>query len=167
MHPLTLARILFVLWMINEVFVILRSTPEERARVQLPRLAPLAFLLLFLPLFLALDYPTWLGWGLVIVQGLGLGLELAGEFQLLQAKSFSIIPDTPSQPQTQGLYRFLENPIYVGIIIQLAAWTFWIPIALIGTYLHFDLLRRMVSGERKHLESIDFRHRGIDSGLWN
>ena len=167
MTPLTVARILFAVWMVNEAFVVIRSTPEERALITLPRFGPLAILVLFIPLFFAIDYQLWVGWGLVILQALGLTLELAGEVQLTQAKSFSIAADTPEQFQTRGLYRFLENPIYVGLLIQLLAWSVWLPLVFIGLLLNYEHLRRMVAGERAHLATNNFVHRGIDSILWN
>jgi protein-S-isoprenylcysteine O-methyltransferase Ste14 len=167
MTPLTVARILFAVWMVNEAFVVIRSTPEERARIELPRFGPLAILILFIPLFFAIDYPLWVGWGLVIAQGLGLAMELSGEYQLTRAKSFSIAADTPDQYQTRGLYRFFENPIYVGILLQLLAWSLWMPLVIIGLALNYDQLRRMVAGERAHLATNNFVHRGIDSILWN
>jgi protein-S-isoprenylcysteine O-methyltransferase Ste14 len=167
MTPLTVARILFALWMINEAFVVIRSTPEERALIKLPRFGPLAILVLFIPLFLAIDYPTWVSWGLVALQALGLGLEVAGEYQLTRAKSFSIAAGTPDQFQTRGLYRFFENPIYVGILIQLLAWSVWMPLVFIGLLLNYEQLRHMVAGERAHLATNNFVHRGIDSILWN
>lgn len=167
MSPLTVARILFAVWMLNEAFVVIRSTPEERAHIKLPRFGPLAVLVLFIPLFFAIDYPVWLGWGLVILQAVGLGLELGGEFQLMRAKSFSVVADTPDQFQTRGLYRFFENPIYVGILVQLFAWSVWMPLVFIGVWLNYELLRQMVAGERAHLATNNFVHRGIDSVLWN
>lgn len=167
MTPITVARILFVVWMVNEAFVVIRSSPEERARIELPRFGPLAILVIFIPLFFAIDYPLWVGWGLVIAQALGLALELGGEYQLTRAKSFSIAADTPDQYQTDGLYRFFENPIYVGILVQLLVWSLWMPLVLVGLALNYEQLRRMVAGERAHLATKNFVHRGIDSILWN
>jgi protein-S-isoprenylcysteine O-methyltransferase Ste14 len=167
MTPLVVARLFFAIWVINEAFVVVRSTPEERARIKLPRGGALTLLLLFIPLFFVIPYPDEIGWLLVIVQGFGLWLELAGEYQLFQAKSFSAVADTPNQFQTGGLYRFFENPIYVGVVIQLMAWSAWMPLALIAAALNIELLRRMVAGERAHLATNNFIHRGIDSILWN
>lgn len=165
--PLVISRILFIIWLINEVFVVIRSTPEERKAIQLPRFGPLALILLFIPLFIAIDYPPVIGWILVIGQGVGLVLELAGEYQLLRAKSFSIVADTPQEFQTTGLYRFFENPIYVGILLQMTVWAIWMPLVLVATALNYEMLRKMVAGERAHLATHDFTHRGKDSFLWN
>lgn len=167
MTPITVARILFAVWMLNEAFVVIRSTPEERALIQLPRGGVLPILLLFIPIVFAIPYPDWIGWLLVIVQVIGLALELGGEYQLSRAKSFSIVADTPDRFQTRGLYRFLENPIYVGIIIQLLVWSLWMPLVLISVVLNVEMMRRMVAGERAHMAKSNFAHRGIDSILWN
>ncbi len=165
--PIVISRVLFIIWLANEVYVVIRSTPEERAAIQLPRFGPLAIILLFIPLFIAIDYPPIIGWLLVIGQVLGLALELTGEFQLLRAKSFSIVADTPQEFQTTGLYRFLENPIYLGILLQMTVWAIWMPLVLVATVLNYEMLRKMVTSERTHLATQDFTHRGKDSFLWS
>ncbi|MCI0712444.1 MAG: hypothetical protein L0154_19975 [Chloroflexi bacterium] len=167
MEPITISRILFIIWLLNEIFVVIRSDPEDRAAVQLSRFEMVAVMLLFVPLFIALDYPDWFGWILAIVQSIGLALEIAGEVQLSRSKSFSMTASTPEMFQTTGLYRFLENPIYVGILLQVVVWAIWMPLILVGAWAHYNLLRKMVTSERTHLAEQDFVHRGVDSFLWN
>jgi protein-S-isoprenylcysteine O-methyltransferase Ste14 len=167
MSYLTVSRILFVALLINEVIVMIRSTPEERKNAPFPRLMPLPILLLFLPLFFALDLPEWLALLVVIVQGAGLLLEIAGEVQLSRAQAFSVAPRAPSQPQADGLYAFLENPIYVGILLQFVAWSVWMPLALIAAAFQYEAFRRGVRAERAELAAVNFTLRKLDSFLWN
>lgn len=167
MEPITISRILFIIWLLNEIFVVLRTSPEDRAAIQLSRFEMTAVILLFVPLFIVLDYPGWFGWILVVAQSVGLVLEIAGEVQLSRSKSFSMSAATPEEFQTTGLYRFLENPIYVGILLQVVAWAIWMPLILVGALAHYNLLRKMVTSERTHLAEQEFVHRGFDSFLWN
>ena len=167
MSALTVSRILFVCFMINEAIVLIRTPPEERKRIILPRAMPLLMLLMFLPLFFALNLPGWLGWLAAVLQALGLGLELAAELQLMRAQSFSVSANLPVQAQTTGLYRNLENPIYVGILLQMTAWSLWMPLTFIVVALQVESFRRMVREERKYLQKLGVMHRGVDRVLWN
>jgi protein-S-isoprenylcysteine O-methyltransferase Ste14 len=167
MSALTVSRILFVCLMINEAIVLARTPPEERKRIIMPRAMPLSVLLLLLPLFFPLELPGWLGWLAASLQAVGLGLELAGELQLMRAQSFSVSANLPAQAQTTGLYRALENPIYVGILLQMVAWSLWMPLTFIAAALQLESFRRMVREERKYLAQLGTTHRGADSILWN
>jgi protein-S-isoprenylcysteine O-methyltransferase Ste14 len=167
MSYITLSRILFICLMVNEVVVMIRSTPEERKNAPFPRFMPLPVLLLFLPLFFALNLPDWLGLVAVAVQAGGLLLEIAGEIQLTRARSFSVAPNAPIQPQSVGLYRWLENPIYVGIMLQFIAWSLWMPLVFIMVALQYEAFRKTVSSERAELASMNFTLRRLDSVLWN
>ncbi|HEX8441439.1 methyltransferase [Archangium sp.] len=167
MSALTVSRILFVCLMINEAVVLARTPPEERKRIILPRAMPLLVVLLFLPLFFALNLPVWLGWLAVSLQALGLGLEIAGELQLMRAQSFSVSANPPAQTQTTGFYRNLENPIYVGILLQMTALSLWMPLTFIAVALQVESFRRMVREERKYLAQLGTTHRGADSFMWN
>jgi protein-S-isoprenylcysteine O-methyltransferase Ste14 len=158
---------LFAVWMINEAVVITRTSPEERKRIILPRAMPLVLVLVFLPLFYALELPVWLGWLATALQAIGLGLELAGEIQLTRAQSFSVSANLPVQVQTTGFYRVLESPIYVGILVQLVAWSLWMPLTFIAVVLQIESFRRMLREERKYLAQLGTTHRGADSFLWN
>ena len=167
MSYLTVARILFVCLMVNEIIVMLRSTPEERKNAPFPRFMPLPVLFLFLPLFIVLDLPAWLGLIAVTVQAIGFALELAGEVQLARAGAFSVAPLVPAEPQSNGLYRFLENPIYVGILLQFIGWSLWMPLTFISVALQYEAFRRGVTAERTELARANFMLRKVDSRLWN
>jgi protein-S-isoprenylcysteine O-methyltransferase Ste14 len=167
MTLLTISRILFVAFWINELFVLSRSTPEERAALNMPRWLPIMLILMFIPLFWAIDLPPWLALLAVTIQAVGLALEIAGEIQLSRAKSFSIAPLAPAQPQSGGLYRFLENPIYFAILLQQLGWSLWNPVTFVSLILQYIVFRGMVSAERAQLASLSFTHRKLDSALWN
>jgi protein-S-isoprenylcysteine O-methyltransferase Ste14 len=167
MSYLTISRILFICLLVNEIIVMIRSTPDERKNAPIPRFMPLPVLTLFIPLFFALDLPAWLGLTAVIVQAAGFLLELAGEVQLTRARSFSVAPLVPAQPQASGLYRFLENPIYLGILLQFIAWSMWMPLTLIAAVFQYEAFRRGVNAERAELARANFTLRKVDSVLWN
>jgi protein-S-isoprenylcysteine O-methyltransferase Ste14 len=167
MSHVIVMRILFGLFLLNEVVVLLRSSAEEKKQIIYPRYMPLPVLLLFAPFVYAIHVPVWIGWVMASVQSVGLLLEVSSEIQLARARSFSIVPRSPSEPQIAGFYRYLENPIYVGIVLQLVAWGALMPLALVGALLSYEGFRRMVKAERAHLATLDFRHRGVDSILWN
>ena len=167
MSFLTLSRILFVCLLINEIIVMIRSTPDERKNAPVPRLMPLTILLLFLPLFVALELPAWLGMIAVTMQAVGLVLEIAGEVQLTRAGAFSVAPHLPPEPQANGLYRFLENPIYLGILLQFIGWGLWMPLTWISAALQYEAFRRGVTAERTELARANFTLRKFDSVLWN
>jgi protein-S-isoprenylcysteine O-methyltransferase Ste14 len=168
MDYLLISRILFVLLLVNEGTVMARSTPAQRAEVIMPRFLPVFFILLLLPFFVGLQLPDWLGLLAVIIQAGGLILEVAAEVQLTRAKSFAITPEAASQPQTTGLYGYLENPIYTAIALQFFAWSLFMPLTFICLFLQIESCRRMVRLEREYLQqTFQFVHRGIDSFLWN
>ncbi|MFL5352250.1 hypothetical protein [Archangium sp.] len=167
MSPLFVSRLLFVCFLLNEAIVLGRTPLEERKRIILPRAMPLPVLLLFIPFFFALELPGVWGWWTVMAQAVGLGTALAAQLQLALAQSFSVSATLPAQPQTTGVYRALENPIYVGILLQMAAWSFWMPVTFLAFALQLESCRRMVREERKYLSQLGVAHRGADSFLWN
>jgi protein-S-isoprenylcysteine O-methyltransferase Ste14 len=168
MSPVLVMRVLFGLLLVNEAVVFLRSSADEKKQIIYPRWMPLPMLLLLAPFAWSLAFlPTALGWCLAALQGLGLALEVRSELQLMRARSFSIVPRSPAQPQVKGSYRFLENPIYVGMLLQLLAWGAIMPLAWVGAALNYEALRKMVRAERAHLKTLGFEHRGVDSFLWS
>ncbi len=167
MSAFTASRILFVFLLLNEALVVARTPPAERRRVILPRGTPLPMVLLLAPFFFALELPGGWGWGAVFVQAVGLGMEFAGEIQLTRARSFSMSANRPAHHLTTGLYRYLENPIYLGLLLQIIAWSLWMPLAFVAVALQLEAFRRMVSEERKYLAQLAVVHRGADSFLWN
>lgn len=164
--PVLVMRVLFGLFLLNEMIVVLRSTPEEKAQIIYPRFFPLPVLLMLLPFFWALSLPSWLGWTLALLQAIGLLLEVASEIQLARAKAFSIVPRQASELEQTGIYRFLEHPIYLGLLLQMIVWSVLMPVALLGALLSYEGLRRMIRAERAHLAASNLKHRGIDSVLW-
>ncbi|HZI07791.1 MAG TPA: methyltransferase [Archangium sp.] len=167
MSAFTASRILFVFLLLNEAIVVARTPPAERERVILPRGTPLPILLLLAPFFFVLELPGGWGWGAVFVQAVGLGMELAGEIQLTRARSFSMAANRPAHHLTTGLYRYLENPIYLGLLLQIIAWSLWMPLAFVAVALQLEAFRRMVGEERRYLGQLAVVHRGADSFLWN
>lgn len=168
MSLLTISRILALLMFINEAFVVIRTPPEERERVILPPLPALVFSLLILPFFFALKLPDWLAAIAIFLQAVGLFIEVFSEIQLSRAQSFSVVSDKGTQPQITGFYRWFEHPIYVGIVLQMLGWSFFLPIVMISVYLNYTVLRKMVNNERNYLSStLNFSHRGLDTPLWN
>jgi protein-S-isoprenylcysteine O-methyltransferase Ste14 len=121
-----------------------------------------------LPFFVALDLPSWLGWLAVALQFAGLALEVASELQLMRNKSFAVSSKAATTVQKAGLYRWLENPIYVGIIVQIIGWALWMPLVFITVAMFLPVLRSMVTSERQFLATQhNATHRGLDSFLWN
>lgn len=167
MDFLTLSRILYALLIINEIVILSRSSAEERSRILYPRFMPLPLILILLPFVIAIELPDWLGLIIVILQGIGLALEIVSEIQLLRAKSFSVNTDDATIPQVNRMYRWLENPIYIGILIHIIGWAAWMPVAYIAVILQYDAFRRSVREERKHLAMLGTTNRGIDSVIWN
>lgn len=167
MSALFVSRALYACFLLNEAIVLGRTPPEERKRIILPRAMPLPLLLLLIPFFFALELPGVWGWWVVMVQAMGLATALVAQLQLSLAQSFSVSANLPAQPQTTGVYRALENPIYVGILLQMAAWSFWMPVTFIALALQVESCRRMVREERQYLARLGVAHRGADSFLWS
>ncbi len=162
----TLSRILFILMVINEIIVVLRSSEKERSEIVFPRAMPLPLLLVIIPFFVRLDLPDWLALLAVLGQAAGLIIEILGERQLLHARSFSINTDAAINPQTSGMYRLLEHPIYIGILLQVSAWSLFMPLAFIGVIMQYEAFRTSANYERVHLASLGIVHRGLDKFLW-
>jgi protein-S-isoprenylcysteine O-methyltransferase Ste14 len=168
MSPVIASRILILLFFVNELIVVLRSKSEERQSLNVPLYTSLSLLLFLVPFFYVLPLPTWFGWLIVAIQASGLALEVFSEIQLARAKSFAVSSDAATNVQRGGMYRLLEHPIYVGILLQFAAWSLWVPVLLVTMFLILPVIRSMVANERAFLASQhSVNHRGIDSFLWN
>lgn len=166
MTPLTLSRIMFILLIANEAFVASRTSAAEMNEISVPRITALSFILLLIPWFFVLPLPDWLAWIAVTLQVLGFALEVAAEIQLMRADSFAASSKAGKNIQTKGMYRWLENPIYIGLLLQILGWMLWMPIGLITLVLAYAMARQMVARERIHLASVGVIHRGLDSVLW-
>jgi protein-S-isoprenylcysteine O-methyltransferase Ste14 len=168
MNFLAISRILALCMVINEAYVVYRTPPEDRKQVILPPVPPVAILLIFLPFFFALDLPAWLAVPAVLMQAVGLVMEVFSEIQLTRARSFSIVADKGIEPQRTGFYRWFEHPIYVGILLQMIGWSLFMPVVFISLVLNFIAVRQMVHNEREYLaKTLNFTHQGIDTALWN
>jgi protein-S-isoprenylcysteine O-methyltransferase Ste14 len=168
MSPVIASRLLILLFFVNELIVVVRSKPEERQSLNVPLYTSLSLLLLLVPFFYVLPLPAWLGWGIVALQAAGLLLEVFSEIQLARAKSFAVSSDAATTVQRSGMYRLFENPIYLGILIQLLAWSLWMPLLLLTMILVLPVVRSMVANERQFLATRhNTSHRGVDSFLWN
>lgn len=167
MLGLSLSRLLLLSFFINEAIVVARSSPEERKRTQPSPPLVVSLLLLLSYFFVALPLPEPVVWGIVLLQIIGLLMEISGEIQLSRADSFAITADNATQIQKKNLYRWLENPIYLGILVQVFAVSIGMPLIFITWFMMFRELRNMVSRERHYLLTLNETHRGIDSFLWN
>jgi protein-S-isoprenylcysteine O-methyltransferase Ste14 len=167
MSLLTISRILAILMLINEVIVVARTPAEDRKHIILPPLSPLPILMLFIPFFVVLDLPTWLAAIALVLQAVGLIIEVGAELQLARAKSFSVVSDKGTQPQTVGFYRLFEHPIYVGILLQMIGWSLWMPLVFVAVALNYVVIRKMIRNEREYLaRALNFTHQGIDTPVW-
>ena len=168
MSPMVVSRVLFGLLILNEVIVVVTSKSGEVQSLNVPVITRISAILFVLPLFITLPWPEPLGWLIVAIQAAGLALELLAELQLARARSFAVSSGGATTIQTSGMYRFLENPIYLGILTQLAGWSLWLIAPLIAVALFGLVVRGMVAGERAFLgEKLGSSHRGVDSFLWN
>lgn len=158
-------RFLFLLFLVQEAVVFLRATPEERAQAPMPPLPALFGVTLFAPLLVNPPVPRWLERLALLLQGLGLSLEVAAMTQLARHQSFGIHPTAATKLLQRGAYR-LEHPIYLGLLINLIGWTLPVPPCLVAVLLTYRGLRRAVAQERVHLAQFAVRHRGIESFLW-
>lgn len=62
--------------------------------------------------------------GAVIVGLIGLAIGLSGAISFLRAKT-TLDPKRPGDASllvTSGIYRFTRNPMYLGLLLMLAAW---------------------------------------------
>jgi protein-S-isoprenylcysteine O-methyltransferase Ste14 len=158
---------MFILLIVNEAYVASRTTSDEFREINVPRLTAFSFLLLLIPWIVVLPLPDWLGWLAFALQVVGFIIEVAAETQLMRAGSFAASSGAGKNIQTQGMYRWLENPIYDGILLQAVGWMLWMPIVLIPLLLLYPLMRQMVARERTHLTNLGAIHRGVDSLIWN
>jgi protein-S-isoprenylcysteine O-methyltransferase Ste14 len=66
----------------------------------------------------------------------GIGIAVAGAIAFRRAKTTvsPVRPDSASSLVTAGVYRFTRNPMYVGLVLALIAWTVFLaaPFALLG-----------------------------------
>jgi protein-S-isoprenylcysteine O-methyltransferase Ste14 len=63
-----------------------------------------------------------------VLLGLGIGCTLAGMLAFRAARTTidPRYPDRASQLVVAGIYRFTRNPMYLGLLLDLAAWTVYL-----------------------------------------
>lgn len=159
-------RVLFLLFVAQEVAILLRATPKERAEAPIPPYPALFGLAYFAPLVVNMRVPRWLERLALVLQLLGWSLEIAAMSQLARRRSFGIHPTAATETVQTGVYRF-EHPIYLGILLSVLGWTLPVPPASIAVLLTYIGFRRAVREERAHLASLKMRHRGLESFLWS
>lgn len=161
-----LSRLLFVALVINELIAV-RSTPKEQHdNIIMPKPIWLTAITLLLPFVFRLELPTWLGLTALGIQAFAFAIHLLSQSQLIRAKSFAVVTDAGTNVQTTGMYRYLENPIYVGIMLNMFGWSIFMPIAFIGWVLLGIAFRKDVYQERQHLMKLGAVHSGLDSPFW-
>ena len=72
----------------------------------------------------------------LIVCALGISVMLAGVFSFRRAKTTTnpLTPNRSTALVTNGVYRYTRNPMYLGMLVVLVAWTVFLssPVALVG-----------------------------------
>jgi protein-S-isoprenylcysteine O-methyltransferase Ste14 len=165
-----IARVLFVVWIVDETYWMRRQQIHaQRGAGSLPRPIWLLSLALLAPLVVRYPdtLPAWLGWLGIGVQGTGLLLMMTARRRLAQAHSFSWGADGATDLVTDGPYRLFEHPIYTGMQLTLWGWAMVFPSPLIAAFLLYRDHRRCAAAERQHLATaMEQQHRGIDSWMW-
>jgi protein-S-isoprenylcysteine O-methyltransferase Ste14 len=164
---LTISRVLFLIYFLMSLLIFLRQTPEQRKTIDgVPQPLWLAVILMLLPLVVALPLPDWLGVTAAAGMAISLVVLTAGRLQLMRVNSYSMGTNAATVVEKGGMFRWLEHPIYTGIILFLLFWSFWMPLTLIATALQYRALRESVKHEREYLATLGEQHRGIDSRFW-
>jgi protein-S-isoprenylcysteine O-methyltransferase Ste14 len=104
-------------------FLELRVPPALQAAIILILMSALSFL--FPSFQVSIPYSTWLGAVLGIV---GVCIALAGVVKFRQAQT-TVDPRAPqkaSQLVVNGIYKHSRNPMYLGILLLLLAWAFYL-----------------------------------------
>lgn len=104
----------------------------------------------------ALDFPGRAALA-VLVAGAGLLIDLVSVAAFIRAKTTvnPLAPDRSSALVIGGLYRFSRNPMYLGMLLILLGWTFWLgqPLALAVAALFVILIERLqILPEERALE---------------
>lgn len=89
---------------------------------------------------------------------LGVAIALAGVLEFRRART-TVDPTAPSKSTsvvTGGVYRFTRNPMYLGFLLVLAGWAFYLsnPVVLLGPALFvFYMNRFQIIPEERILKS--------------
>ena len=83
-------------------------------------------------------YPARLPLALAVL-ALGLGVIAAGVLEFRRARTTvdPLHPDKATAVVDTGIYRFTRNPMYLGMLLALAAWATWLanPVTIAGPIL--------------------------------
>jgi protein-S-isoprenylcysteine O-methyltransferase Ste14 len=68
----------------------------------------------------------------IVIAGFGGGLALAGDVAFKRAKTTinPLRPDNSTSLVTSGIYRFTRNPMYLGLLLVVLAWSVFLLSAL-------------------------------------
>jgi protein-S-isoprenylcysteine O-methyltransferase Ste14 len=164
---LTLSRFFFLMYFFMSLYIYLKHTPEERKTISgMPQPVALVVVLILLPLFVALPLPEWLSMIVTMMMGIGFVLLTLGRMQLIRANSYSMGTTAATTVETDGMFRWLEHPIYTGMILLMLGWSVWMPLTFIATVLLYLSLRESVRKERAYMATLGVVPRGLDSSLW-
>jgi protein-S-isoprenylcysteine O-methyltransferase Ste14 len=161
------SRALFVAVVINELIAVRSLPKDQQDKIVMPSPVWLTAITLLLPFVVRIPLPTGLALFAVGCQAVALALHILAQEQLKRANSFAVVTDAGTQTQTTGMYRYLENPIYVGLMLHMFGWAIFMPIGFIGWVLLGRAFRKDVYAERLHLMTkLGTVHTGLDSPLW-
>ena len=104
------------------------------------------------------DMPGPSGWsfgqyGAILVVGVGLAILLRCVWEFAHLGRGTLAPfDEPRKLVIRGLYRYVRNPMYVGVVLILVgeSWFFWTSALLMYTGLFFVLANLFVIGYEEH-----------------
>lgn len=85
-----------------------------------------AVIIYFLPSYAE---PNWVYQNFAVICLIfGIGVDLCALWAFLQNKTTinPLDPNKTSALTTEGIYRFSRNPMYLGLVSLLSAWTFWL-----------------------------------------
>jgi protein-S-isoprenylcysteine O-methyltransferase Ste14 len=164
---LTLSRFFFLMYFFMSLYIYLKHTPEERKTISaMPQPVWLVVILTLLPLFIVLPLPEWLSLIVTVIMGLGFGLLTLGRMQLIRANSYSMGTSAATTIETGGMFRWLEHPIYTGMMLLMLGWSLWMPLTFLATALLYRSLRESARKERAYMATLGVVPRGLDSSLW-
>jgi len=97
--------------------------------------------------------------GSIVIALIGAAFDLSGLARFLRAKT-TVNPLKPAKTTalvTSGVYRITRNPMYVGMLLMLMAWTLFLaaPLAIAGPLLFFAWIGRFqIASEERVLGAL-------------
>jgi len=160
-------RALFALWIIDEGYAFQKRKDPDRINMAADSPPAWALGLLLLPVIWPLRVPRSLRIFGLVLQLLGLVITVGARRQLIAVNSFGWSSQAATDPQQTGFYRHFEHPIYTSMLIQVLGLGAANPLILIAPVLGLGYVSRLISNERRFLETLGTVHRGIDSRGWD